>query len=81
MPIFFSCGYAICSALFLAGISWSVRGAIVSEGCPFFLIYNMYIFRLKINPQTFYVEQFFQILYCKIYTTLLFSSTSLAHVE
>ena len=28
-----SCGYADCSGLFLAGISWSVRGAIVSEGC------------------------------------------------
>ena len=30
---FFSCGYAVCSGLFLAGISWSVRGVIVSEGC------------------------------------------------
>ena len=29
----FSCGFAVCSALFLAGISWSVRGAIVSEWC------------------------------------------------
>ena len=29
----FSCGYAVCSNLFLAGLSWSVRGAIVSEGC------------------------------------------------
>ena len=29
----FSCGYAVCSGLFLAGISWSVRGVIVSEGC------------------------------------------------
>ena len=28
-----SCGYAVCSGRFLAGISWSVRGAIVSEGC------------------------------------------------
>jgi len=28
----FSCGYAVCSGLFLAGISWYVRGAIVSEG-------------------------------------------------
>ena len=29
----FSCGYVVCGGLFLAGISWSVRGAIVSEGC------------------------------------------------
>jgi len=29
----FSCGYTVCSGLFLAGISFSVRGAIVSEGC------------------------------------------------
>ena len=29
----FSCGYEVCSGLFLAGISLSVRGAIVSEGC------------------------------------------------
>ena len=29
----FSCGFAVCSGLFLAGISWSFRGAIVSEGC------------------------------------------------
>ena len=29
----FSCGYTVCSGLFLAGISWSVRGAIISEGC------------------------------------------------
>ena len=28
-----SCGYAVCSGLFLAGIPWSVLGAIVSEGC------------------------------------------------
>ena len=37
MPILlcqsFSCGYAVCSGLFLAGISWSVRGALISEGC------------------------------------------------
>ena len=29
----FSCGFAVCSALFLAGIPWSVCGAIVSEVC------------------------------------------------
>jgi len=29
----FSYGYAVCSGLCLAGISWSVRDAIVSEGC------------------------------------------------
>ena len=29
----FSCGFAVYNGLFLAGISWSVRGAIVSEGC------------------------------------------------
>ena len=29
----FSCGYAVCSGLFLAEISWSVRGTIVSDGC------------------------------------------------
>ena len=29
----FSCGYAVCSGLFLAGISWSVRDTIVSEWC------------------------------------------------
>ena len=29
----FSSGYAVYSGLFLAGIAWSVRGAIVSEGC------------------------------------------------
>ena len=29
----FSCGYVVCSGLFLAGTSWSVRGTIVSEGC------------------------------------------------
>ena len=29
----FSCGFAVCSGQFLAGISWAVRGAIVSEGC------------------------------------------------
>ena len=29
---YFSCGYAVCSPLFLAGMSWSVRGAIVIEG-------------------------------------------------
>ena len=29
----FSCGYSVCSGLFLAEISWSVGGAIVSEGC------------------------------------------------
>ena len=28
----FSCGYAVCSGLFLAGISWSVRGD-SKEGC------------------------------------------------
>ena len=29
----FACGRAVCSGLFLAGISWSVRGAILNEGC------------------------------------------------
>ena len=29
----FSCGYAVCSGRFLAWISWSVSGAMVSEGC------------------------------------------------
>ena len=29
----FSRGYAVCNGLFLAGIAWSVRGAIVSDGC------------------------------------------------
>ena len=29
----FSSGFAVYSGLFLAGIAWSVRGAIVSEGC------------------------------------------------